>query len=84
MAPNGRVSRGNTSDLVGLWNKLAASESQPVRSRSRSPISGNLTTPNQFKFRKVSAFEPGTGSGSSLLSPESARLDKKTVFFAFL
>lgn len=79
MGPNNRVSRGNTSDLVGLWNKLGTVETEnvPPRSRSRSPISGNLTTTNQFKFRKTSAYEPSTSP--SFLSPDVTRPENPHV-----
>ena len=79
MAPNNRVSRGNTSDLVGLWNKLAESDTDngPQRSRSRSPISGTLSPSNQIKFRKTSAFEPGTSA--SFLSPDVHRAETQQI-----
>jgi hypothetical protein len=78
MAPNNRVSRGNTSDLVGLWNKIATTEttdSPSARSRSRSPISGNLTATSQFKFRKTSAYEPSPSS----LSPDVHRVESPHI-----
>lgn len=80
MAPNNRVSRGNTSDLVGMWNKMAEADTGnvPPRSRSRSPISGTLTPNSQFKFRKTSAYEPSTTS-SSFLSPDVSRAEAVQV-----
>ena len=80
MAPNNRVSRGNTSDLVGLFNKIATTYTEPqtpatLRSRSRSPISGNLTANSQLKFRKTSAYEPSPSS----LSPDVPRIETNHV-----
>lgn len=50
-----KVSRGNTSDLIGLWNNRAVTEVNKPNLLSVSP--GNGINP---KFRKTSAFVPAT------------------------
>lgn len=52
-----KVSRGNTSDLIGLWNNRA-NNVEAAKPGLLSVPSANSSTGGSFRFRKTSAFVP--------------------------
>ena len=53
-----KVSRGNTSDLIGLWNNRANNVEAAKPSLLSVPTAAGPSTGGSFRFRKTSAFVP--------------------------
>ena len=53
-----KVSRGNTSDLIGLWNNRANNVEAAKPNLLSVPTAAGSSTGGSFRFRKTSAFVP--------------------------